>query len=180
MDETRQIIPFGGLIATIMAAGYMVVQLHGQVAAPTGDYTNAATVQVRDGQGQIVLEGQFTPAVEEDGDVERRATLAATGVDADATGEAEVEFAKAAPSDQEVEFSVTNLAAGATFTFVIDGTALPVRFNAGTNRILLWRSATAGAVRSRSWPGCRRRPTFTATSARRSSLTGSIEAERLR
>ena len=122
MDETRQIIPFGGLIATIMAAGYMVVQLHGQVAAPTGDYTNAATVQVRDGQGQIVLEGQFTPAVEEDGDVERRATLAATGVDADATGEAEVEFAKTAPSDQEVEFSVTNLAAGATFTFVIDGT----------------------------------------------------------
>lgn len=124
MDDTRQIIPFGGLIATMMAAGYMVVQLHGQVTAPaaTGDYTNAATVQVRDAQGQIVLEGQFTPAVEEDGDVERRAMLAPTGVDTDATGEAEVEFAKAAPIEQEVEFSVTNLAAGATFTFVIDGT----------------------------------------------------------
>ena len=36
MDETRQIIPFGGLIATVMAAGYMVVQLHGQVAGTRG------------------------------------------------------------------------------------------------------------------------------------------------
>ena len=73
----------------------MVVQLNGQAPAPTGDFTNAATAQVRDAQGQIVLQGQFVAPVEEDGDLERRAMLAATGVDADAAGEAEVEFAKA-------------------------------------------------------------------------------------
>ena len=65
--------------------------------------------QVRDAQGQVVLQGQFMPPDEEDDDVERHATLAPTGVDADAAGEAEVEFAKAAPTSQEVEFSVTNL-----------------------------------------------------------------------
>ena len=38
-------------------------------------------------------------------------------------------------------------------------------------------SATVGAVTSRFCPGCSCRPTLMATSARRSSLTGSIEAE---
>ena len=122
MQDGRQWIPFGGLFVTIAVAAYCVVQLEGQTLAATGDFTNAATAQVRDAQGQVVLEGQFMPPVEEDGDLERRATLAATGVDADATGEAELEFAKAAPTRQEVEFSVTNLPAGASFTFVIDGT----------------------------------------------------------
>ena len=110
MSDTRQWIPLGGLVATIAAAGYAVVQLHGQAQAPTGDFTNAATAQVRDAQGQVVLQGQFMAPVEEDGDLERRATLAPTGVDADASGEAEVEFA------------VENLQPQASFTFVIDGT----------------------------------------------------------
>ena len=122
MNDTRQWIPLGGLVATIAAAGYAVVQLHGQAQAPTGDFTNAATAQVRDAQGQVVLQGQFMAPVEEDGDLERRATLAPTGVDADASGEAEVEFAKAAATQQEVEFAVENLQPQATFTFVIDGT----------------------------------------------------------
>jgi hypothetical protein len=122
MENTRQWIPVGGLLATIIAAMYMVVQLNGQSPTPTGDFTNAATVQVRDGQGQVVLQGQFMPPVEEDGGLERRATLTGTGIDADATGDAEVEFAKTTPTDQEVEFTVENLQANASFTFVIDGT----------------------------------------------------------
>ena len=122
MKSTRQLIPLGGLVITVVAAGYMVIQLNGQAPTPAGDFTNAATAQVRDAQGQIVLQGQFMPPVEEDGGLERIATLAPTGVDTDAAGEAEVEFAKTAPAVQEVEFSVENLQAGATFTFVIDGT----------------------------------------------------------
>jgi len=120
--NTRQWIPLGGLLATVAITGYMVVQLNGQTPAPTADFTNAAMAQVRNAQGHIVLEGPFMPPVEEDGGVERRAALATTGVDADATGEAEVEFDKTAPTSQEVEFSVQNLEPGATFTFVIDGT----------------------------------------------------------
>ena len=121
MTNTRQWIPIGGLVATIAAAAYGVVHLQGQTQAPTANFTKATTVQVKNAQGQVVLQGEFTAPVDEDGDLERRATLAPTGVDADAAGEAEVEFAKANATSQEVEFSVQNVQAGASFTFVIDG-----------------------------------------------------------
>lgn len=122
MNDKRQLIPAAGLLATFITAVYMVVQLNGQTASPTGDFTNAARAEVRDAQGQVILSGQFQRVDEEDDDIERKATLAPTGVDADAAGEAEVEFSKAAPAQQEVEFSVRNVAAGAVLTFVIDGT----------------------------------------------------------
>jgi hypothetical protein len=121
MKDKRKAISIVGLAATIAAAVYMVVQLSGQERPPAGDFTNATTAEVRDAQGQVVLRGSFVLADEEDDDVERRATLEPTGVDADAAGEAEVEFAKAAPTKQEIEFSVRNLQAGGAFTFVIDG-----------------------------------------------------------
>ena len=119
--RTRQWIPVAGLIVTIAVTGYMVVQLNGQTPPPAHDFTNAATAQVRDAQGQVILQGQFAAPVEEDGGLERIASLSPTGSDADATGEAEVEFAKSAPTGQEVEFSVENLPPGTALTFVIDG-----------------------------------------------------------
>jgi hypothetical protein len=122
MLRSRQWIPVGGLLATIAMACYAVVQLHGQTPAPTADFTNAMTVEVRDAQGQVVLQGQFMEPVEDDDDLERRATLAATGAETDATGEAELEFARTGPTSQEVEFAVRNLPPRATFTFAIDGT----------------------------------------------------------
>ena len=121
MDK-RQMIPAAGLIATVLAAAYMVVQLNGQAAAPTADLTNAALAEVRNAEGQVILSGHFQLVEEDDDDVERNATLAPTGVVPDATGEAEVEFSKSAPARQEVEFSVRNVAAGAELSFVIDGT----------------------------------------------------------
>ena len=121
MTLTRQWIPIGGLLGTIAAASYGVVHLHGQTQPPTGDFTKAATVQVKNAQGQVVLQGDFQPPVEEDGGLERRASLAPTGVDADAAGEAEIEFPKNAATRQEVEFAVRNVEPGASFTFVIDG-----------------------------------------------------------
>src|SRR5687767_9437857 len=121
MTNKIQLISVVGLLCTVAVAGYMVVQLNGQSTAPTGDYTNASVAELRDAQDQIVLRGQFAVAEEEDDDTERKATLEPTGVDADAAGEAEVEFAKASPTVQEVEFAARNLQPGATFTFVIDG-----------------------------------------------------------
>ena len=122
MKDKRQMIPVAGLLVTVVAAVYMVVQLSGQTASSTGDFTNVAIAEVRDAQGQIILSGPFQLVEEDDDDIERKATLAPTGVDTDATGGAEVEFSKAAPANQEVEFSVRNVAAGAVLTFVIDGT----------------------------------------------------------
>jgi hypothetical protein len=130
MGTTRQWIPLGGLLATIAAAGYAVVQLSAQGQPPT-DFTNASTAFVRDAQGQTVLQGPFMPPVEEDGGLERRATLSAAGRDADAAGEAEVEYAKTNATKQEVEFTVRNLQPDATFVFAIDGTDVA---SAKTNR----------------------------------------------
>jgi hypothetical protein len=124
MKDTRQFIPAAGLLATMAAAAYVVVQLNGQASAPTGNFTNAAFAEVRDAQGQVILSGQFQAVEEDDDDVERKATLAPTGLDADAVGEAEVEFAKNAPAKQEVEFSVRNVSPSTAFTFVIDGTVV--------------------------------------------------------
>lgn len=122
MSDKRQMIPAAGLLVTMSLAVYMVVQLNGQTSASTADLTNAVNAEVRDSQGQALLRGQFVQVDEDDDDVERRAKLEPTGVDADAAGEAEVEYAKAAPAKQEVEFSVRNLPPGVVLTFVIDGT----------------------------------------------------------
>jgi hypothetical protein len=124
MKSTRQWIPIGGLLVTVAVAGYMAAQLYAQTTAPSADFTQAAVAQVRDAKGQIVLSGQFTAPVEEDGGLERVAVLVPSGVDADAKGEAEVEYARTAPREQEVEFSIENVEAGAAFTFVIDGTVV--------------------------------------------------------
>jgi hypothetical protein len=124
MKDTRQIIPAAGLLAAVVAAVHMSATLSGQTAIPTGNLTNAAFAEVRDAQGQVVLSGQFLAADEDDDDVERKAALAPTGLDADAAGEAEVEFSRDRPVLQEVEFSIRNVTPGAPFTFVIDGTAV--------------------------------------------------------
>ena len=121
MRDIRRTISIVGLVATLVASAHMVVQLEAQQGTLTGDFRSATTAEVRDAQGQVLLRGQFAAAEVQDDETERLATLTPTGVDADAAGEAEVEFTTAAPAQQEVEFSVRNLQAGAVITFVIDG-----------------------------------------------------------
>jgi hypothetical protein len=119
MNGRQQLIPIGGLLTVMGFAVYMVAQLGAQGA--TADFTNAAVAEVRNAQGQVILQGQFAASDEDDDDIERKATLKPTGIDADAGGEAEVEFDKSNPATQEVEFSVRGLQAQGMFTFVIDG-----------------------------------------------------------
>ena len=120
---TRKTISLVVLVAVLALGGsalgmYLNEQDTAQVEA---NFTNAAVAEVRDGQGTVVLRGEFVLAAEEDDDVERKAMLKATGPDADASGDAEVEFPKTAVVVQEVEFSTKNLTPGATYAFVIDG-----------------------------------------------------------
>ena len=133
MKDKRQMVPVAGLLATLVAAGYMV-QLSGQTPTPSADLTNAAVADVQDAQGRVVLSGRFQVADEDDDDVERKAALAPTGVDADATGEAEVEFSKDAPANQDVEFSIRNVSPNTAFTFVIDGTPVATATADGRGR----------------------------------------------
>jgi hypothetical protein len=121
MNDTRQLIPIAGLVATFAMSAYMVTRLSGQASVPTSDFRSAAIAEVHDAQGQPLLRGEFMAVDEEDDDVERKARLAPIGSDTDAIGEAEVEFAKVSPAQQEVEFAVRNLQPGTMVTLLIDG-----------------------------------------------------------
>lgn len=118
----RLIWPWIGLATAGMAIS-VIAAVGAQ--APQGaafDFTQAALAEVKNGEGQVVLSGKFAVSPDDDDDVERKATLAPTSVDADATGEAEIEMSGTGNSrKQEVEFSVHNVQPGGTFTFVIDG-----------------------------------------------------------
>ena len=143
MTDKKLMISMGGLLATMVVAVYFVVQLAGQAPARTGDFTNAGTAEVKDAQGQVILRGQFQKADEEDDDIERKAALQATGSDADAVGEAEVEYASSGAAEQEVEFSIRNVEPNATYTFVIDGRDVGTAKSDGRGRAALeWKVKT--------------------------------------
>ena len=122
MSDRRQWVPLGGLLATLAIAAYMVVQLNAQSATPAVTVTNAVMAELKDAQGQVVLQGQFgVDDDDDDDDVDRKAVLAPTGIDDDATGEAEIEVSKATGEIREVEVEARGLTSGAAFTLVIDG-----------------------------------------------------------
>jgi hypothetical protein len=121
MTDKRQLIPIAGLIAIVAVAMYMVAQLDAQAPVVKGNFSNAAIAEVRDSQGQVILRGEFAPVEEDDDDIERKATLAPSGSDTDAAGEAEVETTNETPAQQEIEFSIRNVEPGTMYTFMIDG-----------------------------------------------------------
>jgi len=118
-----QIALLSGLVAVCAAATIAVVQLDGEQASSiAGDFRNAAVAEVHDAQGQVLLRGTFVSAESDDeGEVERLATMTAASPDVTASGEAEVEYETNAPSEQEVELTLTGVTAGAEINFVIDG-----------------------------------------------------------
>ena len=110
----------------IIAAALVIIgaeRLYGQRAPQVvGDFRNAAQAEVRDTQGQVLLRGQFTPADADDqGEVERLATLAPTTAGSTASGEAEVEYQADNPSTQEIELTAAGIQPGAQVALVIDG-----------------------------------------------------------
>jgi hypothetical protein len=121
MGTTRQWSPIGGLLVVLFGAVYAAAEMNERTQAPAGDYTNAIMAQVKDAQGQVLLQGQFGAPVDEDGGLERRATLQPAVAGSNADGEAEVEHAKTGVTMQEVEFNVRRLLPGISVTFVIDG-----------------------------------------------------------
>lgn len=123
MKARIEVLQLIALVMTFAGAICLAAPLGAQTAtAASVDFTGAAVAEVRNAQGQVVLSGKFVATDGGDDDIERRATLSATGVGADASGEAEVEVARSGnPKHQEVEFSVRNVPPGGVLTFVIDG-----------------------------------------------------------
>jgi hypothetical protein len=115
-------IAAAGLAVTAVVAIVMVINLSGnQIASVTGDFRNAATAEVRDAQGKVLLRGTFAADTGNSDDIERGATLTATPEGGQASGEAEIEYSKSKPDVQEIEFEVAGVPGRAIVTLVIDG-----------------------------------------------------------
>ena len=114
-------IAAAGLAVTAAVAVAMVIGLSGnQTANISGDFRNAATAEIRDAQGKVLLRGTFAAAADTN-DVERQATLTATPEGGQASGDAEIEYSKDQPNVQEIEFEVAGVPARAIVTLVLDG-----------------------------------------------------------
>ena len=115
-------IAAAGLAITTAVAVVMVISLSGnQTANVSGDFRNASTAEVRDAQGKVLLRGTFAPVAADADAVERQAALTATADGGQATGEAEIEYSKAEPNVQEIEFEVSGVPVRAIVTLVLDG-----------------------------------------------------------
>jgi hypothetical protein len=107
------------VIAAVTGEGGEIKQ---PLPASLDDLAAVRLVEIKDAGGQVVLGGSFTMATKANGDIEGEATLAATGVDADAVGKAEVEVStRNGNVDKELEVEVSKLAPGTTFNLFIDG-----------------------------------------------------------
>jgi hypothetical protein len=92
------------------------------VPGPVADFRNAATAEVRTAQDQVILTGQFVETSTDTTEVERKATLAATGAGATASGAVEVESCRRSGCDkQEIELDIVNAPPGAVLRLLIDG-----------------------------------------------------------
>jgi hypothetical protein len=120
------VMSMAGLLLVALAASVAVAQLYGEQVQPiAGDFRNAAVAEVHDAQGQVLLRGSFAPVdTDDEGEIERLAPLTAVASQVTAKGEAEVEYQTDTPTEQEVELSLSGLAAGTEIAFVIDGTKI--------------------------------------------------------
>jgi hypothetical protein len=92
------------------------------VPGPVADFRSATTAEVRNAQTQVILTGKFVETAADADEIERKATLAGTGIDADASGAVEVESCRDADcKSQEIEFEVVNVEPGTVLKLVIDG-----------------------------------------------------------
>lgn len=123
MLTARQAVRAAAIIALLAVTGYGVARFNGSEAIQSGDFRTAATAEIRNSAGEVVLRGTFTLVEEEDDDIERKAALAPPA-GGEVMGEAEVEFATEMPADQEVEFAARGLTVGATYVLVVDGREL--------------------------------------------------------
>ena len=125
--RVKMILPVVGMFLVACAAVAAITGGGREIKQPLPpSLDNLAAVkllEIRDGGGRVVLAGNFTTTTKRDGDVEGAAPLAASGVDPDAAGEAEIEIANKKNSvvEKELEVEVRNLSANTSYGLFVDG-----------------------------------------------------------
>ena len=123
MNNPMKKIAALGVATAAVVAVTMMVSVDGQTTSNvTGDFRNAATAEVRDSGGTVLLRGTFAAtAGDTDKEIERKAPLATLNATDKAAGEAEIEYHTDKPDVHEIEFNVTGVPARAIVTLVLDG-----------------------------------------------------------
>lgn len=125
--RVKMILPVVGMFLLGCAVVVAVMSEGREIKQPLppslDDLAAVRLVEVKDAAGQLVLAGSFTMTTKKSGDIEGEADLAATGIDSDAAGKAEIEVSTKRDGnvDKELEVNVRKLAPGATFKLFIDG-----------------------------------------------------------
>jgi hypothetical protein len=128
--RVKRILPIVGMLLLCGYAAFAVIRTGNKVQevrqplpSSVGDLAASKLVEIKDAAGQIVLSGNFVVVNKQDGDVEGKALLTGTGINAEAKGEAEFEVStkRNGGTEKELEISVRKLAPGTSFSLFVDG-----------------------------------------------------------
>ena len=128
--RVKRILPLVGMLLLCGYAAFAVIRTGNKVQevkqplpSSVGDLAGAKLVEIKDAAGQVVLSGNFALENKQDGDVEGKALLTGTGINATARGEAEFEVStnKTGGTERELEVSVSKLAPATTYSMFING-----------------------------------------------------------
>ena len=131
--KKKTMIPVLGMVLILGYAAINIVsgdadEIKHPLPQSLSDLRAVKLVEIKDADGQVVLSGSFDSTGERNGEIERKAILTGTGIDADAKGEAEIEISKESDAftEQELEVSVENLATLTAFKLFVDGQEVAV------------------------------------------------------
>jgi hypothetical protein len=122
----RYIFSIVGLLVLCGYAGYVVAygdlqEVQGQLPASAPDLITAAVVEVRAGDGSVVLRGEFGTATVSGNETERHAQLQSTTGNAAAKGTAEIEIVRSSNQiAREFEIDVEGLPPNSPFAILLD------------------------------------------------------------
>jgi len=128
--RVKRILPLVGMLLlcgyvtfAVIRTGNEVQEVKQLLPSSVGDLAGAKLVEIKDAAGQVVLSGNFVVENKRSGDVEGKALLTGTGINATGNGEAEFEVSKnrKGTTEKELEVSVRLLAPGTSYGMFVDG-----------------------------------------------------------
>ena len=111
------------LLAVVAVTRIHAARIKQPLPQAVNNLETAKAIEIKDANGQAILTGSFSMSSQSNKEIELTAQLTASGADPDATGKAEIEVVKKdnAVMKQELEVTLKNLAAAATFKLFVDG-----------------------------------------------------------
>jgi hypothetical protein len=128
--RVKRILPLVGLLLlcgyaafAVIRSGNKVQKVKHDLPSSVGDLASAKLIEIKDATGQLILSGNFIAENKQGGDIEGKALLTGTGVNATAKGEAEFEVSRNrhGSTEAELEVSVRKLTPSTSFGLFIDG-----------------------------------------------------------